>query len=218
MSNGTRQRVLSNVRAALAGGGFAVQEPPPLPLPEWSREEKIDRLKTLLTNMHSEVYVSGRGEWVDKLKEVLTRRPFNTLMYAPGTPIGEALEAAWGDGLPPLTAYDQDIEQFKDRLFAADAGITSTRGAIAETGVLLLWPDAKEPRLLSLVPAVHIAVVEADKIHNTFIEVMRAEGWQNGMPTNALLISGPSKTADIELVLVFGVHGPKELVVFILSD
>jgi L-lactate dehydrogenase complex protein LldG len=47
---------------------------------------------------------------------------------------------------------------------------------------------------------------------------MNKEHWQDGMPTNALLISGPSKTADIELTLTFGVHGPKELIVFVLEN
>lgn len=70
-------------------------------------------------------------------------------------------------------------------------------------------PDEQEPRLMSLVPPVHIAVLKAEKIHDTLAEAM---------PTNLLLISGPSKTADIELTLAFGVHGPKELIVFILIE
>jgi L-lactate dehydrogenase complex protein LldG len=90
-------------------------------------------------------------------------------------------------------------------------------GGIAETGAIILWPDKKEPRLMSLVPPIHIAVLDADKIFNTFGEAMQEQRWPEKMPTNAVLISGPSKTADIELILAFGVHGPKELIVLILS-
>jgi L-lactate dehydrogenase complex protein LldG len=140
---------------------------------------------------------------------------------APETPVGKAVHAAWisgGDGLPALVPYDQEIFSFKETLFAADAAITGTRGAIAETGAIVLWPDQAEPRLMSLVPPIHIAVLDADDIVDTLGEMMEKRGWADGMPTNALLISGPSKTADIELVLAFGVHGPKELIVLIVTD
>lgn len=71
---------------------------------------------------------------------------------------------------------------------------------------------------MSLVPPIHLAVLKASTLHNTFLEALEAEQWADGLPTNALLISGPSKTADIEQMLVYGIHGPKELVVFILND
>jgi L-lactate dehydrogenase complex protein LldG len=71
---------------------------------------------------------------------------------------------------------------------------------------------------MSLVPPVHIAVLKAEKIHDTLAETMKEEDWAQKMPTNLLLISGPSRTADIELTLAFGVHGPKELIVFIVHD
>jgi L-lactate dehydrogenase complex protein LldG len=94
-----------------------------------------------------------------------------------------------------------------------DAGFTTTRGGIAETGGLILWPSPEEPRLLSLVPPVHFALLDTAAIHATFFEAMRAEAWAGSLPRNALLISGPSKTADIEQTLAYGVHGPKRLVV-----
>jgi len=212
-----RERVFANLHAAMQRGGFKVPETgTPLPL-ELSRQERIDRLKTLMENMHTEVYVVKADDWLNVLKELLRQRALNGLVYGPGTPLAEALEPSWENDLPPLIPYDEEIERFKDRLFTLDVGITSTRGGIAETGALILWPDAREPRLLSLVPAVHIAVLQADTIYNTFTEAMSSERWQEGMPTNALLISGPSKTADIELVLTFGVHGPKELIVLIVD-
>ena len=63
-----------------------------------------------------------------------------------------------------------------------------------------------------------IAVLQAEKIYTTFSEAIEAEDWAQKMPTNVVLISGPSKTADIELTLAFGVHGPKELIVLILHE
>jgi L-lactate dehydrogenase complex protein LldG len=102
-------------------------------------------------------------------------------------------------------------------VFNVDAGITSAAGAIAETGALILWPTEKEPRLMSIVPPIHIAVLQADKIYNSLSEVMQTENWSAKMPSNVVLVSGPSKTADIEMTLAFGVHGPKELIVLILE-
>ena len=68
---------------------------------------------------------------------------------------------------------------------------------------------------MSLVPPLHIVIVDAQQLYGTFAEAVQGQRWTGGMPTNALLISGPSKTADIELVLAYGVHGPKQLVVLL---
>ena len=100
-----------------------------------------------------------------------------------------------------------------------DASFTTTFGAIAETGSLVLWPDQHEPRLMSLVPLVHIALLEANSIEDTFLSFMRTHQWvQRGMPSNALLISGPSKTADIEQTIQLGAHGPRRLHILIVKD
>jgi L-lactate dehydrogenase complex protein LldG len=60
--------------------------------------------------------------------------------------------------------------------------------------------------------------VEAENIYPDFETAIKAGNWADQMPTNAVLISGPSKTADIELVLAFGVHGPKALLVFVVKN
>jgi L-lactate dehydrogenase complex protein LldG len=109
------------------------------------------------------------------------------------------------------------VEELKGALFTdIDAGFTAVRSAIAETGSLVLWPSPEEPRLLSLVPPLHVALLSSATIRETFLETIREEGWARRMPANALLISGPSKTADIEQTLAYGVHGPKRLVVVLV--
>ncbi len=224
MPENSRERILQRLRTAVSGR----RDLPPVPaLPETppaSREENLEQLKTRMTAMRSEVYVVPKADpgapWTDRLKAILAEKGLKQMLYAPGTPVGDAVKAAWaagGEGLPALRPYDAAVETFKDELFAIDAGITGTAGGIADTGALILWPDEKEPRLISLVPAVHIAVLDADRIYETLSEAIETGAWADSMPTNALLISGPSKTADIELVLAFGVHGPKELVVLVLT-
>jgi L-lactate dehydrogenase complex protein LldG len=113
-----------------------------------------------------------------------------------------------------ILAYDRPVDSWQDLLFeGVDASLTLARGAVAETGSLILWPTPSEPRLMSLVPSTHFVLLDVDTIHSDFHSAMTSEGWSKGMPTNALLICGPSKTADIQQTLAYGAHGPKELVV-----
>ncbi|NJN45535.1 MAG: lactate utilization protein [Candidatus Competibacteraceae bacterium] len=218
MSNAAREHMLTRLRNAVRQGDFTVPDAPAMPVLEWSHAEKIERLKGLMENMHTEVHVASHAEWVDHLKDLLRKRTPENLLFAPGTPLGETLESAWESDLPQLIPYSQEVEDCKEQLFSVEAAITSTLGAIAETGAMILWPTSEEPRLMSLVPTIHIAVLEADQIYNTLGEAMSVGRWADNMPTNALLISGPSKTADIELTLTFGVHGPKEVILFILDQ
>ena len=205
----------------LHASGTHQTEVPDAPLPPYvslDREAKIERLAELMAAIRTEIHIVEADSWIDELKALARAKGWKRLLYGPGAPVGTAIETAWtseGEALPELVAYTAPVESFKEDLFRIDAGVTGTRGAVADSGAVVLWPTAQEPRLLSLVPAVHVAVLDADTIYNSLPEMMAAENWADAMPTNALLISGPSKTADIEFTLVFGVHGPKELILLI---
>ena len=221
MSNHSRKQIFDRLLAAQKYAASEAAESVCLPIESYDKNTKVEQLKTKMEAVRCEVHVVKRQAWVEKLKAVLKQKEVKTLLYAPETDIGSALESAEADesdSLPELIAYQHEIESFKDQMFKIDAGITSTIGAIAETGAIIVWPTEKEPRLMSLVPPIHISVLDADSIFNTFCEAIQTQNWPEKMPTNVLLISGPSKTADIELVLAFGVHGPRELVVLILDD
>lgn len=216
-SRNARERILARLHASGTEQTTVPDAPPPPDL-SLDRDARIERLATLMTAIRAEVHLVDADGWTDKLRELAREKGWKRLLFGPGSPIGPAIEKAWpsdADGLPERVAYSAQVETFKDDLFQIDAGITSVRGGVADTGAVVLWPTPHEPRLLSLVPPVHIAVLDADTIYNSMTEMMASENWAGGMPTNALLISGPSKTADIEFTLVFGVHGPKELIVMI---
>lgn len=96
-------------------------------------------------------------------------------------------------------------------LFTYDVGISTAQAAIAETGTLLLDSEAERHRLVSLIPPVHIAIVDASDICLTLAEALAIAGRGSALSSTITLITGPSRTADIELTLAIGVHGPQEV-------
>ena len=221
MSDSARKQILENLRLAISVPGAARASADSIQPKRYSPDQKVERLKRLMETVRSEVHISTADTWIADLKEIVRQKNIRSMLFAPRTDLGQSIEAAWKSDqgqLPELRPYHQNIEEFKEELFDIEAGITGTRGAIAETGALIVWPTPEEPRLMSLVPPIHIAVLSAGNIHDTFSDAIRSEKWAGQMPTNALLISGPSKTADIEMTLAFGVHGPKELVVIIIAE
>ncbi|MEP6800493.1 MAG: lactate utilization protein [Acidobacteriota bacterium] len=216
MSDAARERILRRLEEARPGPA-PVSNFDVLAGKRWPPAARYPRLRFLMEAMRAEFVETTEAAWPRAVFDFLAAARLKTLLYGPGTPAAARLEAIWPSGeVPGLVPYDQPIETGDARraLFEdVDAGFTTTRGGIAETGGLIVWPTPAEPRLLSLVPPVHIALLDTRAIYNTFWEAIRAEGWASGMPSNALLISGPSKTADIEQTLAYGVHGPKRLIV-----
>ena len=187
----------------------------------YTAEQRIPQLRKLMEAVHTEIHLTSGEGWPELLAHLLRERQLPSLLIAPTTPHGQRITQHWANhpDLPTLKAYDRPVEEWKAELFNdTPASLTTTLGAIAATGSLILWPTREEPRLMSLVPPVHFALLKASEIRDNFYQVQCEFNWAQGMPTNALLVSGPSKTADIEQVLAYGAHGPKDLVVLILED
>lgn len=177
--------------------------------------QRTVRLRVALEAVRTEIHDVTHDDWVSVLLRVAAGKGLRQLLIGATTPHGAQLQASQTDGLQ-LIAYEKPIDTWQDLLFdGVDASLTLARGAVAETGSLILWPTASEPRLMSLVPSIHFVLLDVGTIHEDFYSAMTAESWSDGMPTNALLICGPSKTADIQQTLAYGAHGPKELVVLL---
>lgn len=212
--NNARENILKQLRA----NRQHQSDSPEVYLPryDWSQQQKIDRLTERMTAVRTEVHLLADSNWIDWLNSELPKRSLTRVLVGSGQS-GQQLTQQANENLQ-VKQYEDDIEGWKQALFTdIDVGITTTLGGIAESGSLMLWPNAEEPRLMSLVPPVHIAILEADKIYENFAQAMQQLGWAKRMPTNALLISGPSKTADIEQTLAYGIHGPKQLIVLIIG-
>jgi L-lactate dehydrogenase complex protein LldG len=108
-----------------------------------------------------------------------------------------------------------EIAPGADDIFAFDVGISTAQAAIADTGTLVLDSARERHRLVSLVPPVHIAIIDASTIFQTLGEALAFIHRNGDISPAVTFITGPSRTADIELTLAIGVHGPQELYVIV---
>ncbi|MDD3355227.1 lactate utilization protein [Zoogloea sp.] len=182
-----------------------------------SKAERLRRFRTGIEGFQAQVHLTTEDDWPTLLSALCAQKQVHTLMFGGLTPAGRRLMTTRFE-TTVLRSWEGQVETLKADLFhRVDAALTHARGAIAETGSLILWSSPEEPRTLSLVPPLHFVLLDAATIHPTFFDALRYENWAAGLPTNALLVSGPSKTADIQQTLAYGAHGPKELIVLVIN-
>ena len=101
-------------------------------------------------------------------------------------------------------------------------GVTSADYAVADTATLTMKTRPGQPRCISLLPSIHVAVIRLDQLLADFNELYTLLKWDpsekaEGLTHSMTFITGPSKTADIEATLVHGAHGPRELTIIVLT-
>jgi L-lactate dehydrogenase complex protein LldG len=209
-----RDAFLQNVRAAVKAGNRAGTTPP---LPECGQvgyqgagADPVERFCAELTAVggHAHVVADPAAAW-RVIAEIAHARQVRKVVAGCGgllerLDIVGQLRAA-GIEVATVDALPMPREVF----FEADLGVSNVYRLIAETGTVAVasWPE--EPRSLSLLPPVHIAVAERAQLVPDLFDLFAQLA---GTPPACLsLITGPSKTGDIELRLVTGVHGPGEV-------
>ena len=128
----------------------------------------------------------------------------------PVSGLDDELDASGITPLPDFVSSDHRLEHqmgYEGVLL----GITGAEAGFAESGSLVLRSGPGRPRMASLIPLVHVALLERSTIHRSLAHW--AEAHANGMraASNVVFVTGPSRTGDIEMKLTKGVHGPKEV-------
>ena len=173
----------------------------------------------------NEVYETDLGEFIVQL---LKSRPMHILAPAVNIPrekVAEIFSRFSGEELPPdPTRLARFAREFlREKFFNADIGISGGNAITADTGTIFLIENEGNIRLATSAPPVHIAVIGIEKILPTLKDGMRllevVSRYAGYLAMSYVsLISGPSKTGDIEKVVVYGAHGPKELHVILLNN
>ena len=208
-----RQHILARLRAAPLQTIVA----PPLPAAPAATTLAIllDQFQRAIEAFHAEVIDARQRGWRAVLAETCTAKHIGTLMLPPA----DLADLRPWPGGPKLSRFDRPIETLKGELFdATDAGLTIADGAIADTGTLIHADPHRMPRTLSLVPPIHICLLDARRLYPSLQVALADRRWREAMPSNLIFISGPSKTADIQQTMAYGAHGPRELIVLLTED
>ncbi len=176
------------------------------------------RFTQAATSVGLEVHPASPTDWMDLIGDILRKHDAHSVVVQLDTdsPLGKRAATELGnrltaDGFAPTTALDDET------LFSADAAITSVAAAIAETGTIVCTSGPGLARGASLLPPVHVAIVQTSQLVPDQCDYFDQLAGQAGLPANINLITGPSKTADIEGILVTGVHGPRHVHVVLVS-
>lgn len=212
-----REEILAKVRAALGRGPGS----PVAPLPPTARvkprmagrpEAEVEQLFTEIRKLNG---VTRRLANRDELKSALAELvKVEAVKKATLWTTSDLTTWDVGGALKALGVQIVSPQADKHLVAECELGVTGVDAALPETGTLLLRSSPERPRVVSLLPRVHLAIfrrtaLRAD-LHQAFAEAKDA-GY-------SVLVTGPSRTSDIELTLTLGVHGPKSLYAWLLDE
>jgi L-lactate dehydrogenase complex protein LldF len=197
-------------------------ETEPMPLVE-PPEDKVDRFEAELVAIGGEVIRCSAEEVPDRLigqlyilggNEVLSWGPLEPILYS----TGQRLEEDGFKLIQPEVPIGPEQTARLQELDRVSAGITGAVAGLADTGTLVLATGSRRSLLPSLLPDTHLAILRAKDIYEDMDRWLLGGGaGYIANSSNLVLISGPSRTADIEMTLTIGVHGPRQVIVFLVE-
>jgi L-lactate dehydrogenase complex protein LldG len=194
------------------------------PLNELSLEEKalIERFSSELASQTGVIYRAS--DIVDArriLSEIAAAECIRSVIAASDDILKsmDLKEWAISSGLELISSERlPDRDTLKDLAFSVDAGLSGAAFAVAESGTIGIAAGRDMPRLISIAPPIHIALISIDKLFPTYETAMRDYmGSTDAMPSQLVLITGPSSTADIQATPFKGMHGPGKLFVILVG-
>jgi L-lactate dehydrogenase complex protein LldG len=217
-SGDARREILHAIRENLAQGLESSPDhlstpessrPVPLSVPE--RSDVVKHFTEQLTAVGAAcTTVRSEAEAAAALNRILTDAGARRVVGS-DAPVVQRLLHAVGDGF----VLERLEHLSRDELFACDAGVTTAQWGIAETGTLVLESARERSRLISLVPPIHVALLSTRCICDSLGDALARVSITSHAIT---FITGPSRTSDIELTLVVGVHGPQTVHVLLMEE
>jgi L-lactate dehydrogenase complex protein LldG len=224
-----RERILASIRSGLLraslpaeAAGMAASRPEPSAAP--AAGALAGQFAAALTALSGHVHrASGAAGVADLIAGIARDHQAGAFISWDGEHLGCAglLDALVPRGLARVT---YDVSDDPDRrardvqaLAGVGFGLTGAHAALADTGGLVLISGPGRGRLPSALPPVHVAVVEERRLRPSLAALLREEPDLLNAGSNVVIVAGPSRTADIEMTLTHGVHGPKHVHVILTA-
>jgi L-lactate dehydrogenase complex protein LldG len=219
MSDASREAILNRVRRALSAPsekpawlGHPETPGPFFSLPEPTISACRDRFREELTSLFGEFHeaksMADARTWLATFSQSLP--PSSKILSAGGASLDPLLTGL--ENIVPINPAGSSVDWAK-----AAAGITLCESLVAESGTIAV-SAAQTGRAGSILPPIHLVVATADQLVpdlDTSLARLR-ERYPDALPSTMSWITGPSRTGDIEKILVLGAHGPKRLLVLLL--
>ncbi len=209
-----RASILNRIQNALRTPAARPPEPSPKPVfPPIAPTDLVAHLERELLALKADFHFSSN--WNDArqwLKQIADQHELRRVVTSPEM---DAVEAGRSLGARTLTG-DGDCGR---HLADLDLGITTCDCAVARTGSVVLTPQSGFGRALSVLPPAHLVVARKSQVVTDLSDAYKLLQARHGRnwPSMITFITGPSRTADIEKILVLGAHGPKKLFVLLLD-
>lgn len=218
--------VAHRLRAGVMPPAGRLEHPaaPPDPSPPLTRDELIGRFTAEAEALTVVVHRAGDdAAAAAKAREVVSARGATRVLawdekWLNCRGVVETLQAS-GVALEPCW-LPRDGAERRQRLAELDdvtVGLTGAVAGLADTGSLALVSGPGRGRIASLLPPLHIAMLRVSQLHVSYAAFLAAHPRIEDVGSNLVLITGPSRTADIEMTLTRGVHGPGEVHVVLID-
>ncbi len=201
----------------------ALPDPPRVPrdLPELEDVDLVDlfraRVQAVNGVIHGPVTRHGAPRAVTGIAMGHDAKSFMAWDDLPASGVASALQTAGMERVDHHTPREEERLEHNVTYVDLDVGVTGADAALAESGTLVLTHGEGRSRMASLVPEIHIALLEVSLIERSLAHWAHENPRLAGETTNLVFVSGPSRTGDIEQQLNLGVHGPRHLHVIMIK-
>lgn len=171
---------------------------------------KLSVLEEMKQKMSDNKYIveeANEQNLEEKINEIVENYGYEKLIYPANLDLNlEKIKAK------EKICFDKEIEDLRSEVFHSDFSIINAKAGVSSHGVALVLSSKEQSRMLSLAPKLCIMLLKKEKVLRSLSEALNLVKKENEvLPSNILFIAGPSRTADIELITIFGVHGPQKV-------